>query len=83
VIRRVFYLSLGATVGVLVFRRLASIADSMQPDHVARKALGGVEGFAREVRAGMKERERELRSALGLEASGHEVARLDGSDENR
>ena len=69
-IRRVFYLSLGATVGVLVFRRLSSIADSMQPDSLARKAVGGMDGFAREVRAGMKEREREMRSALGLGVGG-------------
>ena len=65
-IRRVFYLSLGATVGVMVFRRLTAVAESLQPDHVARKAVGGIEGFAREVRTGMRERENELRSALGL-----------------
>jgi hypothetical protein len=79
VIRRVFYLSLGATVGVLVFRRLASIADSMQPDHVARKALGGMEGFAREVRTQMRERERELRSAVGLD----DLGTTDRTDEDR
>ena len=65
--RRIFYLALGATVGILVVRRLTSAAESLQPENVARKIVGSVQGFAHDVRAGMAEREGELRSALGVD----------------
>ncbi len=64
--RRLFYIALGATVGVLVMRRVSAAAASLQPDHVARRVVGSVQGFAADVRAGMAERESELRSALDL-----------------
>jgi hypothetical protein len=65
--RRLFYLALGATVGVLVVRRLTQAAESMQPDAVARRLVTSVTGFVDDVRAGMAERETELRSALGVD----------------
>jgi hypothetical protein len=80
VIRRVFYLSVGATLGVMAFRRLTSIADAMQPDHVARRVAGGARGFALEVRSGMREREHELRTALGLDAGRPSVGTGDHED---
>ena len=81
-IRRVFYLSLGATVGILIVRRLSAAAESLQPDNVARKAAGGAQGFVRDVRAAMTEREGELRSALGVDGSGDGPAAA-GSDADR
>ena len=71
--KRVFYIALGATVGVLVVRRLTAAAESLQPDHLARRAAGGVQGFLADVRAGMTEREAELRSALGVDPSPDDV----------
>jgi hypothetical protein len=68
-IRRVFYISLGATVGILIVRRLSAAAESLQPDNVARKAVGGVQAFMHDVRAAMSEREVELRSALGMDGT--------------
>ncbi len=65
--RRIFYIALGATVGVLVVRRLTAAAESMQPDAVARRLVASVSGFVDDVRAGMAEREHELRSALGVD----------------
>ncbi|MGH8869310.1 MAG: DUF6167 family protein [Actinomycetes bacterium] len=69
--RRVFWVALGATAGVLVVRRLGRAADSFTPQGLVG-ALGGLgDGlrvFAEEVRAGMAERETELRDALGLDA---------------
>ena len=65
--RRLFYLALGATVGVLVVRRLTAAAESMQPDAVARRLVTSVTGFVHDVRAGMAERETELRTALGVD----------------
>jgi hypothetical protein len=67
--RRLFYITLGATVGVLVMRRLAAAAESLQPDNVARRLVVSAQGFVREVRTGMAEREGELRSALGVDES--------------
>jgi hypothetical protein len=64
--RRIFYLALGATVGVLVVRRLTAAAESLQPDNVARRLAASLTGFVDDVRTGMAEREGELRSALGV-----------------
>jgi hypothetical protein len=66
VTRRIFYIALGATIGVLVVRRLTVAAESLQPDNVARRLVSSVRGFADDVRVGMHEREGELRSALGV-----------------
>jgi hypothetical protein len=65
--RRVFYIALGATVGILVVRRLSAAAESMQPDNVARRLVLSVQGFVDDVRTGMNEREDELRNALGVD----------------
>ena len=67
--RRLFYMAFGATVGVLVVRRLSAAAEALQPDHLARRLVVTAQGFAREVRAGMTEREGELRTALGVDES--------------
>ena len=64
--RRIFYIALGATVGVLVVRRLSAAAESLQPDNVARRLAVSLQGFVEDVRSGMAEREGELRSALGV-----------------
>jgi hypothetical protein len=63
-------MTLGASAGVLVVRRLTSAANRFTPDGVSR-GLGGIgdriAAFAAEVQAGMAEREVELRGALGLD----------------
>ncbi len=63
-------MTLGASAGVLVVRRLTSAANRFTPDGVSR-GLGGIgdriAAFAAEVQAGMAEREVELRDALGLD----------------
>jgi hypothetical protein len=65
--KRVFYIALGATVGILIVRRLSAAAESLQPDNVARRLAGSVQSFVGDVRAGMSEREVELRAALGVD----------------
>jgi hypothetical protein len=67
--RRLFYITLGATVGVIVMRRLTAVAESLQPDNVARRLVVSAQEFVREVRTGMAEREGELRSALAVDES--------------
>ena len=71
--RRVFWAALGATAGVLVVRRLTRTAESFTPQGLAGAVASvgdGMRVFAEEVRAGMAEREVELRQALGLDAEG-------------
>jgi hypothetical protein len=72
VTRRVFYLALGATVGVMVVRRLSAAAEQLQPDNLAARLTVAIEDFLADVRVSMAEREDELRTSLGLDGS-HDV----------
>lgn len=70
--RRLFYVALGAAAGVYVVRKVQKTAKSYSPEGLAGKAVGlgeSVRYFASEVRAGMAEREVELREALGFDAA--------------
>jgi hypothetical protein len=76
-VRRLFWIALGATAGVLVARQLAKTARNLTPDGAADRivhALGGVghsiREFADDVRTGMDERDTELRQALGIADNG-------------
>ncbi|MFG2072966.1 hypothetical protein SAMN05421874_10457 [Nonomuraea maritima] len=68
-IRRLFYLSLGAFLALWVVRRL----QALQPDHVARRTADRATGMLRQVRdfthdvlGEAAERETELRARFGL-----------------
>jgi hypothetical protein len=68
--RRLFWVAVGATAAVLIVRRVQRTADAMKPESLGAAVAGLGEAlrlFAEEIRAGMSERERELRIALGLE----------------
>lgn len=72
--RRLFYVALGATAGVLVFRKASQVAQRYSPTGVSQgltAAIGGLgealRGFTEEVRIGMAEREAELRAGLGID----------------
>jgi hypothetical protein len=68
--RRVFWIALGATAGVLVVRKLQKTAHAYTPAGLAEGVQGlgdSLRYFAEEVRAGMAEREIELRDALGID----------------
>lgn len=69
--RRLFWVALGATVGVLLVRKVTRAAEAVSPDGLAR-ALDGVgeslRDFGEAVRTGMADREEELRIALGVDA---------------
>jgi hypothetical protein len=73
-VRRLFWVAVGATVGVLVVRKVSAAAHGLTPAGMADRA-GGVgesaRGFAERVRTGMAEREAELRDALGLDGDDH------------
>ena len=76
--RRLFYITLGATAGVLLVRKLTQTAERMAPNRAIPGALGNlaeaIRWFGEDVREGMAERERELREGLGLDGGeGHAV----------
>jgi Family of unknown function (DUF6167) len=76
-VRRLFWLALGATAGVLVVRKVNRVAHSYTPAGLAERADGlgdAIRYFADEVRAGMLEREVELRAALGLDGEADDAA---------
>jgi hypothetical protein len=64
-------MALGATVGIVVVRRLSRAAEAYTPEGIGRsltEAVDAVRDLVDDVRAGMAEREQELRVALGVEA---------------
>ena len=72
--RRLFYIALGATAGVLLGRKASQVAERFTPAGMSQGiagALGGlgdaIRGFGEDVRLGMAEREAELREGLGLD----------------
>jgi hypothetical protein len=87
--KRVFWIALGATAGVLVVRKLQKTARAYTPAGMADRATGlgaSLRYFADEVRAGMAEREIELRDALGIEddpSAAHEPSSLAESHHRR
>lgn len=75
--RRLFWIALGATAGVLVVRKITQAAESFTPDGAADRIAGGVHNladavrdFADEVKVGMAERDTQLRQALGITGDG-------------
>jgi len=69
--RRLFWIALGATAGVLVVRKLTSTARSLTPQGLAgsfSQSLSGVseavQDFLADMREAMNEREQELMAAL-------------------
>ena len=72
--RRLFWVALGATIGVLLFRKVTKTAAAYSPSGMAQGLSGGLadlgEGLremAEVVREGMAQRETELRHALGID----------------
>jgi Family of unknown function (DUF6167) len=79
--KRVFWIALGATAGVLVVRKLTKTAHAYTPAGLAEGVQGlgaSIRYFADEVRAGMAEREIELRDALGIDDDDAEPSTLHG-----
>jgi hypothetical protein len=68
--RRLFYVALGASVGVLVVRRVSAAAQRWTPEGLAAQAGGAgdrINAWWAEVRSLAAAREVELRDALGLD----------------
>ena len=72
--KRLFWVSVGAVGGIYAMRRVSRAAERLTPAGLAESLTGAVAElgesvrlFGVQVRAGMAEREIELRDALGLE----------------
>ena len=68
--KRMFWLALGVTVGVLVMRKLTSAAEQLTPRGLSQSLRGltdAVRDFADEVREGMTVREAELSEGAGID----------------
>lgn len=68
--RRLFWIALGAAVGVLVVRKVSKAAEAYTPEGMGRSlstAADALRELADAVREGMAEREDELRIALGID----------------
>lgn len=84
--KRVFYVALGATAGVLLVRKLTRTAEKFTPAGVSQaltEALGGLgdalRDFGADVRVGMAEREDDLRVQLGLDGRHDDPDLLDAA----
>ena len=73
-IRRLFWLSMGVTIGALLVRKLNRIAERLRPSGIAASFAAGVgeiadslSDFASDVRIAMEEREAVLRAGAGLD----------------
>lgn len=65
--RRLFWIALGAAVGVVIVRQVSKNAEAFTPSGISRTVAGlgeSLRAFAEDVRAGMAEREYELSAAL-------------------
>jgi hypothetical protein len=83
--RRLFWLAMGITIGVLVVRKLQSLAQRLTPSGLAAGLGAGlsdlaesIRDFTADVRDAMGEREVQLRESTGLD--GHLGRTPDPSD---
>ena len=70
--RRLFWVAVGAAAGVYAVRKVQKTMHAYSPSGLAERAEGvggSMRAFAEEVRAGMADREAELREALGMDAA--------------
>ncbi|GAA1522963.1 DUF6167 family protein [Kribbella lupini] len=74
-IKRILWFVIGTAVGVYAVTRLKKRAQVLAPESLqasADKMASAIRHFGDEVRAGMAERETELRDALGIDTAAHD-----------
>ncbi|WP_314192052.1 DUF6167 family protein [uncultured Arthrobacter sp.] len=67
--KRLVWMGIGVAIGVIAFRKVTEAQSALGPEGLNRavgRLADGVYDFADAVRAGMRERETDLRSALGV-----------------
>ncbi|MGI8334677.1 DUF6167 family protein [Actinomadura scrupuli] len=65
--RRLFWMSVGAGMGIYGMRRVSRFARSLTPQSVAVRAGDRLRMFTDDVRVGMQDREEQLREAIELD----------------
>jgi hypothetical protein len=72
--RRLFWLAMGITIGALLVRKLSKMAQSLTPSAMAQGVAASLadladalRDFAADVREAMAERETELREGVGMD----------------
>jgi hypothetical protein len=68
--KRLVWMGIGVAIGVIAFRKVTEAQSSLGPEGLNRavgRLADGVYEFADAVRDGMRERETDLRTALGVE----------------
>jgi len=71
-VKRILWFIIGTVVGVYAVTRLKKRAQALAPESLqqsAEKVASAIRHFGDEVRAGMAERETELRDALGIDTA--------------
>jgi len=69
--KRLVWMGIGVAIGVIAFRKVTEAQSALGPEGLNRavgRLADGVYDFADAVRAGMRERETDLRSVLGVES---------------
>ncbi|MDQ0028343.1 hypothetical protein J2S89_000151 [Arthrobacter bambusae] len=67
--KRIVWMGIGVAIGVIAFRKITQAQATIGPEGLNRavgRLADGVYDFADAVRAGMNEREVDLRAALGV-----------------
>lgn len=70
--KRIVWMGIGVAIGVIAFRKVNQAQSALGPEGLNRavgRLADGVYDFADAVRAGMSERETDLRMALGVESA--------------
>jgi uncharacterized protein DUF6167 len=70
-VRRLFWIALGAAVGIFTVRKVTQTVEQYTPAGMSRSLASvgdGLREVAEVIREGMAEREAELRTALGVDA---------------
>jgi hypothetical protein len=87
-VRRLFWVSMGATVGVLAFRKVTATAKELTPAGIADRVsdsggsfLDSLKEFFEDVRELSHDREEELNVALGIDVPPADDQKGDGSSQ--
>ncbi|MCD4850922.1 hypothetical protein LN996_08895 [Arthrobacter sp. AK01] len=71
--KRIAWMGIGVVIGVIAFRKITEAQANIGPEGLNRavgRMADGLFDFADAVRAGMHQREEDLRAALGIDDAG-------------